>query len=412
MSTARCPYAIDPFGTDIRGEADLLRQRGPVTPVTLPGEVSAWAVTDPAAIRQLLTDPRISKDAYRHWPAWINGEIAQTWPLAIWVSVQNMFTAYGPDHRRLRKLVASAFTTRRIALLRPRIEEIASRLLDGLAEQEPGVPLDLRGAFTAQLPRQVLVELFGVPDVFRAPLQHIINSFFDTGTSLEAAQENHRALYRTMAELIDYKRNTPGQDLTAALIEAADEESGTQLSDKELIDTLIMLLSAGDEATVNLLTNTVALLVSHPDQLELIRAGKADWNDATEESLRIKAPGANGILRYAIEDVTIGGVVIPQGDPLMISFVSAGHDTAVHADTRRFDVTRETRREHLSFGHGTHYCIGAPLARLQAEIALELLFARFPGISLAVTPEELRPVESFISNGYRELPVFLGRSVS
>ncbi|MEU8589434.1 cytochrome P450 [Streptomyces sp. NPDC048664] len=412
MSHAQCPYAIDPFGSDIHGEAARLTRRGPVTPVELPGGIGAWAVSDPAVVRNLLTDPRISKDAYRHWPAWINGEIAETWPLAIWVSVQNMVTAYGDEHKRLRRLVVSAFTARRIAQLRPRIEEATAALLDDLARQDPSRPVDLRRGFAQELPRQVVVELFGVPAAFSEPLRQIINGFFETGMTIEDARRGHEALYRTMGELVAYKRRLPGQDLTSALVEAgaADE---TRLSDKELIDNLILLLTAGYETTVNLLDNTVALLLAHPDQLELVRSGRATWADAIEESLRVESPGANGILRYAVQDVRVGDTVIPQGDPVVISFAAAGRHPSVHgADADMFDVTRTTRRDHLAFGHGAHYCVGAPLARMEAEIALSALFARFPEMSLAVPPGELRPLESFISNGHRELPVLLGPSAA
>ncbi|MEV5878571.1 cytochrome P450 [Streptomyces sp. NPDC052101] len=409
-SHQRCPYAIDPSGQDIHGEAARLSEQGPLTRVVLPGGVEAWLVTAQQTIRQLLVDPRISKDAYRHWPAWINGEIAETWPLAIWVSVQNMVTAYGEDHRRLRGLVASAFTARRVAQLRPRVEEITQNLLDELAEEPPGTQLDFRSRFAHRLPTSVLSELFGIPEEFRASLHRIITGFFDTTASLETAQQNQFDLYRTMGELVALKRGTPGEDLTSGLIAARDEENGTHLTEKELVDNLILLFTAGYETTVNLLDNAVCLLLSHPEQLALVQTGQASWADAVEEALRVEAPGANGILRYAVEDVAVGDTVIRKGDPLVISFAAAGRDRAVHGpDAHRFDVTRPTRREHLAFGHGTHFCVGATLARMEAEVALRGLFERFPDAALAVPVGELRPLGSFISNGHRELPLLLGR---
>ncbi|MFG1809123.1 cytochrome P450 [Streptomyces sp. NPDC049040] len=374
----------------------------------LPGGVEAWAVTDQALLKTLLTDSRVSKDPRQHWAAWANGEITPDWPLFTWVAVTNMFTAYGGDHRRLRKLVSMAFTARRTEALRPWIEQMTTELLDGLAETPAGEPVDLREAYCYPIPIQVICQLFGIEDEeTRKELRRLVDNIFNTAISPADAVATFTDMHRVLSELVAIKRDKPGDDLTSVLI-AAREEDGSRLTEGELVDTLLLMISAGHETTVNLLDNAVHALLTHPEQLELVRAGKANWSDVIEETLRAEAPVASLPLRYAVDDISVGEVSIKKGEAILAAYAAAGRHPAYHGESAdTFDVTR-VNKEHLAFGHGVHFCLGAPLARLEAEIALPALFARFPGLALAAPDEELPPVESFISHGHLHLPVRLG----
>ncbi len=402
------PISLDVNGSDIHVEGARLREVGSVAPVVLPGGVRAWAACRQDTLRRLLTDPRVSKDAYRHWPAFIDGEVAEDWPLRIWVSVRNMLNAGGDDHRRLRSLVAGAFTARRTAALRPTIEEICERLLDEIEAAPAGESVDLRARYAYPLPIEVICGLFGVPDDLRAGIRTVVDAFFDSSITPAQAQANTVAAYELFTELVARKRESPADDLTSALIAARSEQDGA-LTEPELVDTMMLMLSAGHETTVNLLDHAIAALLTHPDQLVLVRSGQRSWSDVVEEALRWQAPVPYLPLRFAVEDIELAdGAVIPRGEAILVGYAAAGRDPAIQGDTAdEFDITRAVK-QHLAFGYGTHHCLGAPLARMEADVALPALFARFPDLTLAVPAGELTTMPTFLSNGHRSLPVHPG----
>ncbi|WP_024804744.1 cytochrome P450 [Nocardia sp. BMG51109] len=406
---AHDPIVLDLTGTDIQGESARIRERGPVVEVLMPGGVPAWSVTDQAVLRSLLADPRVSKDPRQHWAAFGNGEITESWPLLPWVAVDNMFTAYGKEHRRLRKLVSPAFTHRRTAALRPRIEELITELLDDLAALPPGEVADLRTRYAYPVPIRAITELMGVPEHLGAPMHKCVDGFFDTSFTPEQAQANHAEMFRLVSELVDYRRGHPGDDVTSVLITTRAEDDGSQLTEKELVDTLMLVINAGHETTVNLLDQAITALLTHPEQRAAVVSGEVPWADVVDESLRYQAPVAHLPLRYAVEDIEIdGGHRIPKGDAILASYAGASRDPKIHGDTTdQFDVRRKTKDQHVAFGYGAHHCIGAPLARMEASIALPELFERFPNLRFATDPKDLVPVGSFISNGHTALPVLL-----
>lgn len=405
------PYLIDIEGSNIHAEAEVIRAKGPAVRAELPGGVLAWWITDYILAKQLLLDKRVSRDTFQHWPAWDNGhsELAKSWPLAFWVSDKNMINAYGSEHKRLRTLTARAFSAHQSRNFMPQIIRISHDLLDNIERDiTRGQVFDIRSAFARPLPLILICEILGVDGYIREGLIDGIETMMDTSLDSESV---HGALDRVRTlihEFIDQRREDPAGDLTSRLIEARDSDNGT-LTNDELIDTILLTFTAGHETTINLLDNTIVHVLGDKNLLGRIDAGEITWADIVEESLRTDAPFTNLPMRYAVERIELeDSTIIEKGDPIVISFGAAGRDPGIHgSDSDVFDPTRATRKEHISFGHGVHRCLGETLARLEAVTSLPLLFERFPTLKLAVPQSELCPINSFVSNGHQQIPTVI-----
>ncbi|GAA3559554.1 cytochrome P450 [Streptomyces osmaniensis] len=399
-------FALDPFGADIPGESARLRALGPIVPVDLPGGIPVWAPTGYDTLKELILDPRVSKDPRQHWRLWPEMAEHPSWGWILgWVGVVNMLSTYGTDHARLRKLVAPSFTQRRTEVMRPRVEAITGELLDALDKGDAEV--DLKAGFAHPLPMRMICELFGVPDELQKATGTLIAAIMDTSDpSPEHAAFVQEQIGTVLPALIAHRSEHPGDDLTTELIRVRDED-GDRLSDEELLYTLLLVIGAGFETTVNLIGNAVVALLTHPEQLADVRSGKIGWDAVIDETLRVHPSIASLPLRFAVSDIEVGDVTVAAGDAIITTYAAAGVDPAHYgADADSFDASRGAD-DHLAFGIGVHRCIGAPLARVEALTALPALFERFPDLRLAVREEELRQVPSFIAFGWQEIPVLL-----
>ena len=406
-------FAIDPFGADIAAESARLRALGPIVPVELPGGIPAWAPTGYDTLKELILNPQVSKDPRLHWRLWpeIGDHPSWGWILG-WVGVVNMLSTYGADHTRLRRLVAPSFTQRRTEMMRPRVEAITAELLDALdaegADGAAGTVVDLKAGLAHPLPMRMICELFGVPEELREATGALIAAIMDTSDpSPEHAAFVQQQIGTVLGALIAHRREHPGDDLTTELIRVRDED-GDRLSDEELLYTLLLVIGAGFETTVNLIGNAVVALLTHPEQLAAVRSGPIGWDAVIDETLRVHPSIASLPLRFAVSDLKVGDVTVPAGDAIITTYAAAGLDPVHYGpDADTFDASRGAD-DHLAFGIGVHRCIGAPLARVEALTALPALFDRFPDLRLAVGEDELRQVPSFIAFGWQEIPVRFG----
>ncbi|MFB7586820.1 cytochrome P450 [Streptomyces sp. NPDC056169] len=411
-----CPYdhtaasgadviVLDPFVADLDAESARLREAGPLARVVLPGGVPCWSVTHHAEARKLLTDPRLVKDI-DVWGAWQRGEIPMDWPLIGLANPgKSMLTVDGEEHRRLRTLVAQALTARRVERLRAGIEALTTESLDRLAERPAGEVVDLKAEFAYPLPMNVVSELMGVDKADHPKMKALFDKFFSTQTPPEEVPQMMADLGALFSGIVAARTEQPGDDLTSALIEAA--EGGDRLSTEEITNTLQLMVAAGHETTISLIVNAVVALETHPEQRALVLKGEVPWENVIEETLRWSTPTSHVLIRFASEDIEVGDRVLPKGDALIVSFGAIGRDEAQHGTTAgAFDVTRTPNR-HIAFGHGPHVCPGAALSRLEASVALPALYARFPELRLAVPREELRNKPVVTQNDLFDLPVFL-----
>ncbi|RKN38276.1 cytochrome P450 family protein [Streptomyces hoynatensis] len=370
-----------------------LRARGPVQRVRTPAGYEAWLILGYEEARAALADPRLVK-AYPTAP----GEVGYVRP----GPDTHLLAVDPPDHTRLRRLVAREFTARRVAALEPRVREITTGLLDAMLAA-PSRRADLVPALSFPLPMTVICELLGVPELDREQFR----AWSNTLTSAAPVEEQEAAVPLVgayLADLVEAKRSRPGEDLMSDLIATADEE-GDRLSPGELLGMAWILLIAGHETTVNLITNGTLALLTHPDQLALLRGDPSLLEGAVEEMLRYDGPVPTPTVRFTREPTRIAGTLIPAGEVVLPVIADADRDEAKFPEPARFDITRETRG-HIAFGHGIHYCLGAPLARLEARVAFAELLARAPGLALDVpAPDALSWRVGMLIRGPVSLPV-------
>ena len=322
------------------------------------------------------------------------------------IHVNSLLENEPPVHTRLRRLIASAFARGHVERLRPRVGALADRLADRVADAgSDGSPVDLIASFAEPLPVQVIAELLGVPEPdwpLLRPWSNAIVKMYEYGVTpqqREGAERASREFVEYLRGLVAERRRTPGDDLISSLLAETDVDGG-RLSEDELVTTGTLLLNAGHEATVNVVGNGMTALLDHAEQHAALRAAPDLVPTAVEELIRFDAP-LQLFERTAVEDTVIGDVTVQRGQKIAALLGAANRDPAVFSEPDRFDVTRADN-PHLGFGAGIHFCVGAPLARVELQTSLRTLLDRFPRLALAERPQR-RP--EFVIRGVKTLPV-------
>lgn len=396
--------------TDARHKADpfpfyaRLRADAPVFPVmmTTRGTQRAWLVTRYADVLAVLKDDeRFVKDRHNAMTAEQLRKAPRLPP--IFRSLErNLLGLDGADHDRLKALVHRAFTPRMVEQLREQTQRQVDAALD---RAEWKGDMELLNDFALPVPLAIIGRMLGVPEDDEARFARWARAFLSISTrNLLLVIPSILRFINYPRTLIKLRRARPADDLLSALIQA--REGSDALSDDEIVAMVVLLLTAGHETTVNLIASGTLTLLQHPEQLARLRAEPGLIASAVEEIVRYAAPVETVTERYAREDVTIAGTTIPKGELVLAVLASANRDAAQFPDPDTFDIARE-RNRHLGFGHGMHYCLGAPLARMEGQIALGTLIRRAPHLRLNVAPDRLRWRSSFLVRGLEALPVAL-----
>ncbi|MFE4309181.1 cytochrome P450 [Streptomyces sp. NPDC056891] len=370
-----------------------LRDAAPVQRIAGPTGEPAWLVTRYDDVRSALADPRLSLDKTNATEGAYRG---LSLPPALDANLLNMDP---PDHTRIRKLVSRAFTPRRVEALRTPIRRTADALLDALGTEGRA---DLIAAYAAPLPITVICDLLGISEDHRKDFRAWTNELIAPDPSRpQAAKQAIGAMMVFFTELIAHKRQHPADDLLSDLIAVRDTD-GDRLSEDELTSLAFLILGAGYENTVQLIGNAVHALLSHPEHLARLRADPSKLSEAVEELARYEGPALLAIRRFPTQDVTIGDETIPAGETVLLSLAAANRDPHRFSHPDQIDFDRDASG-HLALGHGIHYCLGAPLARAETEIALAALLERFDSLTLAEPDPRWRASQR--ARGLLDLPV-------